>query len=121
MDQLAFILQTLDDELVCILAEHPLVVWDLRSELAVDIQRLYQGDPCGGADPVVILAVGRGHVYDTGTILSTDKGIRKHPERQRIPAEIVKQRLITQPCQRCTLDRPEQLILLRLRVVGTQA
>ena len=96
MDQLAAILERLDDRLVGILAELPCVFGHRCGELAVLIERIHQRNTGGAADAVVVLAVGRGHVHDTGAVFGGDKVVVQDLERIGVVRKKVEDRLIFQ-------------------------
>ena len=96
MNQLPFVLEPLDNSFVGIFTEHPSPIRNLRGELAIFIERFDQRNSGSAANTVIVFAIRRSHMNNTGSVFGADKVIQQNAERARIVFEIVKERFVGQ-------------------------
>ena len=124
MNQLALLLEALDQILVAILAEAALIVRQLVRKLARGIERVSDDRESRlFADAEVVLAVRRRHVDQAGTVFGADETVVQHAERALIRAgrKVREKRFIGPPFQVAALKPRQHLVLLRFLVVGGEA
>ena len=117
VDELALGLEPLDDVLVAVLAEAPLVFGDLVRECAGRVERIDDGLHAGGlADAEVVLAVGRGDVDEARAVVGRHVVVVEDAERALggLVGVVREDRLVARPLQRVALELGDELVLLRL-------
>ena len=116
VDQPPLGLELLDNAFVGIFDKLPLEVRDTAREAAIGVQRVDQRDARVAADSEVILAVGGGHMDQTGTVLGGHERVIENTEGILRFGKIRQQRLILPPIQVRTTIGLEDLVLVLVLV-----